>query len=870
MFRFSFSKALIVFAVLAMSYCSMASAGVVSPSDPKPRLYLTTADVTRLRQQAKLPEMATAFSDLQNRTELSQNAWLKKYPATAAPRSTAELIAIGKSDHPVSDFKTIATAYSLHPSFELGRLLREKLVAAIGVRQIHNYWQNDGIHEGETAMQFLEGYDIASSAGLLTAEDERAIKEEMRRCGHFLQGWGLDSWLPDNGFSQGYTEYYRTVYCLNFHMFATSMVGTIAMVYPDLPEAEEWLRTAQSELPKLFFSDFGLDGGYGEGSLHYWHPTFRALLQYMVASRNLGVRDYFSDPAMTDAMRRTLTWRMNLTEPDGRGFAVGDSSHDTVGAEYLIEAGKILGQPEFVWTGRSIIERARPGMVPDEPYDLFFYDQSAQASAPQALFSNHPYSGYGVFRSGWTARDNSLILKYGTTYIGRRENETNLVISGHAHADALEFDMYFKGLPITVDTAWGHYSDWNIYGGYTKATVAHNTVGLGNQWGYSRLDGLYAEHVKQHGKEFLYETSQNNISRSTTELRAFGDVGQMGIFSACLKTYDQVTQQRTVVWFRETGVAVVNDQMESDREQPYEWYLNPIGKLLSQNNTLTFGDGISKLDVVPVLPQGETVQIVDKGDPRVPPYYVGLRPDAETKDSRKSRWEHVTLLVLKKDATSADFLNVLVPYEKDAPFTSAPMGSKGVKLTGQNSTLLVASGGNDDSSLVVDGSFGVARLDKGALTSYALHHGHVLGLGNDDLIRVELMSKAWEPLFDSAVTAAVSIADHRASFSFPFSPLDRRVVLFSPKVNEGQEKALPISVSVSFKVNEKPKRIVALRSSTQMPKLDDPAFDKRTVAWENDPHKGHYMREPLDFVWNEEKKTVTMTLDVGIRQVVWE
>jgi hypothetical protein len=430
--------------------------------------------------------------------------------------------------------------------------------------------------------------------------------------------------------------------------------------------------------------------------------------------------------------------------------------------------------------------------------------------------------------------------------------------------------MYFKGLPITVDTAWGHYQDWNIYGGYTKATVAHNTVGLGNQWDYDRLDGLYDQHVKQHGREFLYETSQNDIARSATELRAFGDVGQMGIFSARVKTYDQVAQQRTVVWLRSSGVAIVHDHMESDREQPYEWYLNPIGKLIAQGKTLTFGDDISKLDVIPVQPKDETVQTIEKGDSRVPPYYVGLRPDALTGDIRSHRWEHFTLLVLKKNAKSTDFLNVLIPYQKQAPFVSTAMGSSGVRLTGKDSTLLVASGGNEDTSLAVDGSFGVVRLEQGALTSYALHHGHNLALGSDNLIKVELLSKPWATFFDSAVTAAVSLPDHRASFSFPFSPLDRGLVLFSPKTEEGKEPALPIKVSVSFRINQKPQRIVALRSSTQSPQLDDPAFDQKTNGWENDPHHGHYMREPIDFTWNQATRTVTIILDVGIRQLVWE
>src|SRR5580658_2684141 len=360
-------KCALCLAMLGCSLSSWAAQMTAQTNTPalNPRLYLSNADVARLRDQARNPALAAAYADLEMTMNASMTAWRKNYPVTPAPRSTGELIALGKRYNPSPDIRTIAAAYVLHPTPVLGRVLREKLMAAIGVHQINNYWFNDGIHEGEASMQFLEAYDLATAAGLMTAEDKQAVKEELRRCAHFLQGWMLDSSWPDERFSQGYTWYYRSVYCLNFHIFATSMMGTIAMLYPDLPESAEWLRSAQAELPKLLFTEFGLDGGYGEGSMHYWSLSTHALLQFMVASRNLGVRDYFADPAFTDAMRRTLQWRMNLTEPDGHIFAVGDSDRDTVGAEILIEGGKLLNEPTSVWVGRTIIERGRPGMIPE-------------------------------------------------------------------------------------------------------------------------------------------------------------------------------------------------------------------------------------------------------------------------------------------------------------------------------------------------------------------------------------------------------------------------------------------------------------------------------------------------------------------------
>jgi hypothetical protein len=870
-------------AALIAGHGSMTAAAPEPSGDPKPRLYLTQADVTRLRDHAGRPELAAAYADLEAKSKKSVDQWRKKYPATATPPSTGELLEIGKRDNPFRDYKAVAAAYALHPARELGEVLREKLVATIGARQVKNFWRgNDGIHEGEVTMDYLETYDIASGAGLLTPEDQKEIKEAMHQAGHLLEGWVLDRWSSDDRCSQTQTDIYGNTYCLNFEVFATSVMGTIAMLYPDLPESSGWLREAQEELPKLLFTEFGLDGGYGEGTLHYWHPTFRALLGFMVASRNFGVRDYFADPSVADAMRRTLAWRMDLTEPDGLSLAVGDAHRDMIGAESLIEAGKILNEPGAVWVGRSIIERARPGMIPGDPYDLFQYDMGAPAIQPEDLSANHPFSGYGIFRSGWGPQDNYCLLKYGTTFIGRRESEKHPVISGHAHADALELELHYKGIPILVDPGTvGRYQDWDTYGGYCKATVAHNTVGLGNQWGYDRLDGLYAGHVKQLGTQFLYEREQNNIGRSDRELNAFGDAGQLGIISARLKTYDDATQQRTLVWFRDSGVTIVNDHMESGVEQPYEWYLNPIGRLISRENddkSLTFGDDVAKLDVVPILPKDETIQILSKGDPKVPPYYLPLRPAGEQHQVTNmgkikeptDRWARITLLVLKKNAATTDFLNVLIPYEKTPAHTRSPMGSKGVRLASTDSTLLVAAEENDDPSLTVNGGFGFARLDHGKLSSYGLCHGHDLALGKQALVKVELLNKNWTPYFDSTVTAAVSLKDHRASFSFQENPMGKGLIINPPRVEPGKEPTQPIQVSVSFQVNEKPKRIISLHSSTRMPKLDDPDFDRKTAAWENDLQKGHYLRQPLDFTYNEENKTLTVTLDTGIRQLVWE
>ena len=200
------------------------AADSTSMIEVRPRIYLTTADVTRLRQQASRPELAAAYADLEAKTKKLVADWRKKYPATATPRTTGELMEIGKHNDPwFGDIKTIATAFALHPTPELGQVLREKIITRVGARQINNYWREGGIHEGETAMVFLRSYDLITQTGLLTGDDEKVIKEALHRCAHHLEGWTLDNEFSSPGWVGS------PIYCLNFHTFSKSclVVGAI-------------------------------------------------------------------------------------------------------------------------------------------------------------------------------------------------------------------------------------------------------------------------------------------------------------------------------------------------------------------------------------------------------------------------------------------------------------------------------------------------------------------------------------------------------------------------------------------------------------------------------------------------------------------
>ncbi len=71
-------------------------------------------------------------------------------------------------------------------------------MASIGANCIPNDRRNDGIHQADPVMQFLEVCDIALRPSLLTNDGQEEIQKQMRRACLLLKGFP-----SDNLFSQG-------------------------------------------------------------------------------------------------------------------------------------------------------------------------------------------------------------------------------------------------------------------------------------------------------------------------------------------------------------------------------------------------------------------------------------------------------------------------------------------------------------------------------------------------------------------------------------------------------------------------------------------------------------------------------------------
>ncbi len=107
----------------------------------------------------------------------------------------------------------------------------------------------------------------------------------------------------------------------------------------------------------------------------------------------------------------------------------------------------------------------------------------SQEKNPQTLIRN--YENYGItylkdtgwtflrFTSGW-----ELVFKCGIPCPKH--------LGAHAHSDQLSFDLFYKGIPIIIETGTSSY-DKSFFRDFERSSKAHNTIQLGIQRNYQTI-----------------------------------------------------------------------------------------------------------------------------------------------------------------------------------------------------------------------------------------------------------------------------------------------------------------------------------------------------------------------------------------------
>ena len=267
-----------------------------------------------------------------------------------------------------------------------------------------------------------------------------------------------------------------TYFSPNTHLTGEALgLYYIGALMPEFKESARWrdkgLEILLAQLPRHVQAD----GVYFEQSSYYHRYTTDFYLHLRVLLSNAGA----AIPAVLDEkLRLLLDHLMYITRPDGTTPLFGDD-----------DGGRLLGffnRPanDFratLGTGAALFERADykfvAGNATEEALWLLGLGSVARldqitAAEPEKQSVAFPVGGYYVMRDGWTAASNYLLFDCGP------HGADNC---GHAHADALSFELAFNGRTLLIDPGTYTYTGSKQMRDWFRSSAAHNTVTVDNE-----------------------------------------------------------------------------------------------------------------------------------------------------------------------------------------------------------------------------------------------------------------------------------------------------------------------------------------------------------------------------------------------------
>jgi hypothetical protein len=284
-------------------------------------------------------------------------------------------------------------------------------------------------------------------------------------------------------------RYLSTYFSPNTHLTGEALgLYYLGHELADFAPAAEWCRVGRTILVAQLHKHVRPDGTYVEQSTWYHRYTLEIYSHFLVLAEGNGDSLEGRLQEVRDAVERLGLFLLAISRPDGSYPLVGD---DDGGRLLFLSLRRGFDARPVLATAAALTGRS----------DLAFYCQGASGEAAWLLgkrgaeslervnnrppsFTSHAFSdgGFYVMRSDWTARANIMLVDAGPH---------GFLNGGHAHADALSFDLTVGGVPVLVDPGTAQYTLNREVRDRFRSTSAHNAVTVNGE-SSSEMAGPFA------------------------------------------------------------------------------------------------------------------------------------------------------------------------------------------------------------------------------------------------------------------------------------------------------------------------------------------------------------------------------------------
>jgi len=444
------------------------------------------------------------------------------------------------------------------------------------------HWGNDSDIEAAHLLYGLAvGYDWLY--GALDKEEIAAIRKKL-----VLQG---ERMRRSGGKNYPYLNNHRVVIVCS--------LGVAALVlYPDVPQAEEWLLYANSQMKKTM-SRYGQDGYSSEG-INYWNYSVENMLKYFTASDELLGTEFLKSPWLRNAALCPLYFSLprSAWSRDNLFINPADSARFSWHHMYsvLYKLASLNGRGDVQWLADELFGS---GLARESTswFAMLWYDPALKARIPEDTPTTAFFTDWdiAVMRSSWSS--NATICSFICSPSGghQLDNTTIKVCpdSGHSQPDANSFMIFGDGEWLAADT-----------GSTTiKRAADHNTV-LFNGFGEEGEGERWFKQMmfrKGHRARFLHKES--------TALYDY----VVGDASSVYRKEAGVTGFLRHFLYIKPGTVMVADELSAQKESEFSWLLHSPGEITRvDSNRCVVSNGGAFLQVLVLEPAGVKISIESK------------------------------------------------------------------------------------------------------------------------------------------------------------------------------------------------------------------------------------------------------------------